>query len=97
MDTATDLFWWARGGVLGHRARRVRRHIFEDSAQPINDVVVVDFTTGHPQRVVDAGVLVPKGVAGHQRLHPSLHEAEGHMFGPQPGFSPHLDLRQQLG
>jgi hypothetical protein len=45
MDAATDLFWWARGGVLWHWARRVRRHIFEDSAQPINDVVV-DFITG---------------------------------------------------
>jgi hypothetical protein len=45
--TATDLIWWARGGVLGHRARRVRWYIFEDPTQPINDVVVVDFITGH--------------------------------------------------
>jgi hypothetical protein len=58
MDTATHLFWWARGGVLGHRARHVRQHVFEDSAQPINDVVV-DFITGHLRRVVVAGVLVP--------------------------------------
>jgi hypothetical protein len=46
MDTTTDLFWRARGGVLGHRARRVRRHVIEDPAQPIYDVVVDDFTTG---------------------------------------------------
>jgi hypothetical protein len=59
MDAATDLFLWARGGVLGHRARRVRRHVFEDPAQPIYDVVVVDFITGHTRRVVAAGVLVP--------------------------------------
>jgi hypothetical protein len=59
MDAATDLFWWARGGVLWHWARRVRRHIFEDYAQPINDVVVDDFITGHLRRVVVAGVLVP--------------------------------------
>jgi hypothetical protein len=59
MGTATDLIWRARGGVLGHRARRVRRHVFEDSAQPINDVVIVDFITGHPRRVDIVGVLVP--------------------------------------
>jgi hypothetical protein len=59
MGTATDLIWWARGGVLRHKARRVRRHIFEDPAKPINNVVVVDFITGHPRRVVVAGVLVP--------------------------------------
>jgi hypothetical protein len=31
MDAATDLFWWARGGVLWYWARCIRRHIFEDS------------------------------------------------------------------
>jgi hypothetical protein len=30
-------------------------------------------------------------------LHPPLHEAEGHKFGPQPGFSQSLDLQQQFG
>jgi hypothetical protein len=30
-------------------------------------------------------------------LHPPLHKAEGHMFGPQPGFPQSLDLQQQLG
>jgi hypothetical protein len=59
MGTATDLIEWTRGGVLEHRARCVRRHVFEDPAQPINDVVVVDFITGHLRRVVVAGVLVP--------------------------------------
>jgi hypothetical protein len=59
MGTTTDLIWRARGGVLGHRARRVRRHVFEDSAQPVNDVVVVDFITGNLRRVVVAGVLLP--------------------------------------
>jgi hypothetical protein len=37
------------------------------------------------------------GVTCHQRLYPSLHEAEGHVFGPQPGFSQSIDLLQQLG
>jgi hypothetical protein len=32
MGTATDLIWQARGGVLGHRARRLRWHVFEDPA-----------------------------------------------------------------
>jgi hypothetical protein len=57
MGTATDRIWWARGVVLGHRSRRVRRHVFEDPAHPINDVVVVDFITGHRRRVV-SDVLV---------------------------------------
>jgi hypothetical protein len=75
---------WTRGGVLGHRAQRVRRHVFEDPAQPINNDVIVNFITGHPRRVIVAGVLISQGVAGHQWLHPSLHEADGHMFGPSP-------------
>jgi hypothetical protein len=29
-------------------------------------------------------------------LHPPLHEAEGHVFGPQPGLSKGLDLLHQL-
>jgi hypothetical protein len=65
-----------RGGVLGHEARRVRRHVHKDSAQSINDVVVVDFTPRYPRQVAIAGVLVPQGVARHQWLHPSLHEVE---------------------
>jgi hypothetical protein len=45
---ATDLVWWARGGVLRYRSRRVRRHILQDSAQPVDDVVVVHLISGHP-------------------------------------------------
>jgi hypothetical protein len=30
-------------------------------------------------------------------VHPPLHEAGGHVFGPQPGFSQSLDLELQLG
>jgi hypothetical protein len=45
MGTATDLIWRARGGVLRHGARRVRRHIFEDPPQPVDDVVVVYLLT----------------------------------------------------
>jgi hypothetical protein len=41
--------------------------------------------------------LVPEGITRHQWLHPPLHEAEGHVFGPQPGFSQSLDLLQQFG
>jgi hypothetical protein len=59
MDTATHFFWWARGRVLWYWARCVRRHIFEDSGQPINNVVVVNFISRHLRRVVVAGVLVP--------------------------------------
>jgi hypothetical protein len=71
-------------------------HILEDPTQSLDDVVIVDFITGHPQRVVIARILVHEGVARHQRLHPPLHEAEGHVFGPHPGFSQSLDLLQQL-
>jgi hypothetical protein len=59
LSTSTDLIWRARGGVLGHGARRVRRHVLEDPTQSINDVIVVDFIPGHPRLVVVAGVLVP--------------------------------------
>jgi hypothetical protein len=48
MDAATNLFWWARGGELWHGAWRIRRHIFEDPGQPVNNVVVVDFVSRHP-------------------------------------------------
>jgi hypothetical protein len=78
--------------VLGDRAGRVRRHVFEDPAQPLDDVAIIDLTARHPRRVIIAGVLVAEGVASHQWLHPPLHEAEGHVFGPQPGFSQSLDL-----
>jgi hypothetical protein len=60
MDAATNLIWWAHGGELRYWARCVRRHIFEDFAQPINNVVIVDFIFRHPRRVVVAGVLVPR-------------------------------------
>jgi hypothetical protein len=85
------------GGVLEDRTRRVRQHVLEDPAQPIDDVVIINLTAGHPRRVALAGVLVAKGVTSHQWLHPPLHKAEGHMFGPQPGFPQSLDLQQQLG
>jgi hypothetical protein len=79
-------------GILGDRAGRVRRHVFEDPAQSLDDVAIIDLTTGHPRRVVLAGVLVAEGVASHQWLHPPLHEAEGHMLGPQPDFSQSFDF-----
>jgi hypothetical protein len=85
------------GGVLGDWTGRVRQHVLENFAQPLDDVVIIDFITQHPRRVVLASVLVAEGVASHQWLHPPLREAEGHMFGPQPGFSQSLDLQQQLG
>jgi hypothetical protein len=71
--------------------------MFEDPAQSLDDVFIVDFITRHPRRVVVARILVPEGIARHQRLHPLLHEAEGHVFGPQPGFFQSLDLLQQFG
>jgi hypothetical protein len=85
------------GGVLGDWTGRVRRHVLEDPAQPIDDVVIINQTTRHPRRVALADVLVAEGVAIHQWLNPPLHEAEGHMFGPQPGFSQSFDLQQQFG
>jgi hypothetical protein len=84
-------------GVLGDRARRVRQHVLENPAQSLNDVVIIDLTARHPRRVVLTGVLVAEGVASHQWLHPPLHEAEGHVLDPQPGFSQSLNLLQQLG
>jgi hypothetical protein len=48
MDAATNLFWWARGGVIWYWARRVCRYVFEDPGQPVNNVVVVDFISRHP-------------------------------------------------
>jgi hypothetical protein len=78
--------------VLGDQAGRVRRHVLEDPAQSLDDVVIIDLTTGHPRRVVLAGVLVAEGVASHQWLDPALHEAEGHKLSPQPSFSQSLDL-----
>jgi hypothetical protein len=62
--TATYLLWRAHGGVLRDWARRVRRHVLEDTRQPIDNVVVVDLASRHPRRVVVAGVLEAQGVAG---------------------------------
>jgi hypothetical protein len=73
------------------------RHVLKDPAHPVDDVVVVNLSAGHPRRVTLAGVLVAEGVVSHRRLHPPLHKAEGHMLGPQPGLSQSSDLRQQLG
>jgi hypothetical protein len=36
------------GGVLGDRAGHVRGHVLEDPTQSLDDVVIVDLTTGHP-------------------------------------------------
>jgi hypothetical protein len=44
-----------------------------------------------------ARILVPEGVVCHQRLHPPFHEGEGHVFGPQPGFSQALIFCSSLG
>jgi hypothetical protein len=33
--------------------------MFEDLGQPINNVVIIDFISRHPRRIVVAGVLVP--------------------------------------
>jgi hypothetical protein len=72
-------------------------HIFEDPPQSLDYVVIIDFSAGHPRHVVVARILVPAGITRHQRLYPPLHEAEDHVFGPQPGFSQSLVLLQQLG
>jgi hypothetical protein len=85
VGAATYLLWWARCGVLRYGARRVWWHVLEDPSQLV-DNVVVDFVSRHPRRIVVTGVLEPQGVASHQRLHPALHEAEGHVLGAQPGF-----------
>jgi hypothetical protein len=41
---APDLVRWASGGVLRDWTRRVRRHVLEDSTQPVDDVVIIDLT-----------------------------------------------------
>jgi hypothetical protein len=48
LSTATDLIGWMRGGVLRHGAWRVRRYVFDDSPQPVDDVIVVDLIPRHP-------------------------------------------------
>jgi hypothetical protein len=57
------------GGALGDRAGCVRRHVLEDPAQPVDDVVIINLAAGHPRRVTLAGVLVAEGVTSHQRMH----------------------------
>jgi hypothetical protein len=52
--------------VLRDRAGHIRRHVLEDPAQPLDDVVIIDLTVGHLRRVVLAGVLVAEGVASYQ-------------------------------
>jgi hypothetical protein len=83
-------------GVFGDWAGCVWWHILENPTQSLDNVFIIDFITGHPRRVVVARILVPEGVARHERLHPPLHKAEGHVFDPQPGFSQSLDLLQQF-
>jgi hypothetical protein len=34
------------GGVFGDRTGRVRRHVLEDPAQPLDDVVIINFIVG---------------------------------------------------
>jgi hypothetical protein len=79
----TDIVWRMHCGVLRDWAWLVRRHVLEDHAQPLNDHVIFDLKARHPRRV-----------GSHQRLHPPLHETEGHVFGPQSGLSQGLDLLQ---
>jgi hypothetical protein len=56
----TDLVWRMRCGVLGDWTRHVRRHVLEYLAQPLNNIIVVDFAAGHPRHVFVARVLVPR-------------------------------------
>jgi hypothetical protein len=72
-------------------------NIFEDPTQSLDNVFIVDFVTGHHRRVIVAHILVPEGIARHQRLHPPLREAEGHVFDPRPSFPQSLDFLQQFG
>jgi hypothetical protein len=95
--TTTYLIWQSRRRVLGHRAWCVRRHVFEDSTQPLNDDVVLDFGARHTKHIVVADALVPEGVSHHQWLHPLRHEIEGHMLSPQSGLPQGFDLLQQWG
>jgi hypothetical protein len=71
----TNLVRRMRCGVLGNWAGCVWRHILEDPAQPLDNIVIVDLATRPPRRVVVARILVPEGIACHQRLYPPLHEA----------------------
>jgi hypothetical protein len=93
---STRLVRRMRHGVLRDQARSVWRHVLEYLAQPLDNIVIIDFATGHPGRIFIARVLVPEGVASHQWLHPTLHETEGHVLGPQPGLSKGFDLFHQL-
>jgi hypothetical protein len=43
-------------------------------AQPLDNVLIVDFVAGHPRRIFVARVLVPESVSSHQRLHSPHHE-----------------------
>jgi hypothetical protein len=90
--STTNLVWRTSRGVLGDWAGCVWWH-----TQSLDNVFIVDFIAGHPGRIFIASVLVAQGVVSHQWLHDPLHEAEGYMFSPQPGFSQGLDLLQQLG
>jgi hypothetical protein len=65
LSAATDLVWRISGGILGDRIGRVRRHVLEDSAQPLDDVIIFNPTARHPRCVALAGVLVAEGVASH--------------------------------
>jgi hypothetical protein len=71
-------------------------HILEDPPQSLDDIVIIDFSAGHPRRVVVTRILVLEGVMRHQRPYPPLHKAEGHVFSHQPSFSQSLDLLKQL-
>jgi hypothetical protein len=68
ISLATNLVWWTSHRVLRYWAGCVLWHILEDPPQSLDDVVIIDFSAGHPRRVVVARVLVPEGVTRHQRL-----------------------------
>jgi hypothetical protein len=44
---STDHVWWTHCGILGDWTRHVRRHVLEDLAQPLNDIIIIDLTIGH--------------------------------------------------
>jgi hypothetical protein len=46
LSAATDLVRRMSGGVFGDRTGRVRRHVLEDPAQPLDDVVIINFIVG---------------------------------------------------
>lgn len=83
------LIWWTRRGVLLHRTRRERGHIFENFPHPPDDHVIINLLARHLEGFCGSGVLVAEMVSYHQRPHPS-----GHMFHPQSDVPQGLHLLQ---